>query len=130
MNALVVDDHREVAEFIADALSEMEGFMVDIATSAEAADALVKTKHYDFMIVDVYLKGGDWAPDGLEFAKRVLAKDPEARVVLMTGKSYSKIITRVMPKVGNLKLLAKPIELTTLIDTVHQVMPEGDEDDS
>ena len=129
MKALVVDDHRDVAEFIAEALVEMEGMEVDIATSASSAHAYSSSRHYDLFIVDVYLKGGDSSPDGLDFAKSLLAYDPKAPVILMTGKSYSKIITSVIVKTGTTTLLSKPIDLTTLIDTVHKVMPDPDEQD-
>ena len=129
MKALVVDDHRDVAEFIAEALKEMEGMDVDIATSAASARAYSSSRQYGLFVIDVYLKGGDTAPDGLDYAKSLLAEDSKTPIILMTGKSYSKIITSVIVKTGTTVLLSKPIDLTTLIDTVHKVMPDPDEEE-
>jgi len=127
MSVLVVDDHQEVADFVAEALREMENMEVDTATSQESAQAMYRRKPYDLCIIDLYLKGGDDEPDGLYFAKWVHKKNPKTRVILMTGKSYSKVITDIVVRTGETHLLSKPIDLNHLLDIVRQVMAEGED---
>lgn len=129
MRVLVVDDHREVSDFIATALRDIEGLEVDTAASAEAAEAYLEAGLYDLYILDLYLKGGDFSPDGLRFAKELLADHPDSRVILMTGKSYSKIITDVVIRTGSTQLLSKPIRLDDLLKMVRKVLgAEGGSD--
>lgn len=131
MRALVVDDHEEVADFIAEALREFENMEVDVAPSAESAEALSARKDYDLYLVDLYLKGGDFEPDGLAFVKKLREQAPESRVILMTGKSYSKIITDVVIRTGKVRLIAKPIDLQKLLTEVRQAFagPPEEADD-
>ncbi|GEM_PF-2892531 len=131
MRALVVDDHEEVADFIAEALREFESMEVDVAPSAESAEALSARKDYDLYLVDLYLKGGDFEPDGLAFVKKLREQAPESRVILMTGKSYSKIITDVVIRTGKVRLIAKPIDLQKLLTEVRQALagPPEEADD-
>ena len=89
MSVLVVDDHPDVADFIAESLRDLEGMDVETVHSAEEAEARARQKPYDLFIVDLYLRGDDFSADGLAFAKWVRKKHPDAKVILMTGKSYS-----------------------------------------
>jgi DNA-binding response OmpR family regulator len=127
MSVLVVDDHLEVAEFVAEALREMENLEVDIASSQDAAEAMFRRKPYELCIVDLYLKGLDEEPDGLYFVKWARKKNPKVRVILMTGKSYSKVITDVVVRTGETHLLSKPIDLNVLLETVRTVMADPED---
>ncbi|MHC5040200.1 MAG: response regulator [Planctomycetota bacterium] len=124
LRALVVDDHRDVAEFVAEALHDLEAMDVDVATSKEEAEELAKENDYGLFVVDVYLRGFDNAPDGLFFVKALQREDPRAKVILMTGRSYSKIITDVVIRTGSTHLLGKPIDINVLLETVHKVLEE------
>lgn len=128
MRILVVEDQGDVAEFIADSLRDLEGHEVDIAASADAAEKLAAATVYDLFLVDLYLRGPEDAPDGLAFAKSVRKAKPHARIILMTGKSYSRLLTDIIVRADLAFMLAKPIDLTTLIETVRSVLGEEDGD--
>jgi DNA-binding NtrC family response regulator len=130
MSILVVDDHRDVADFIAEALREIEDLDVDVAESAEEARAQRQRKGYEMYIIDVYLKGGDWSPDGLTLAKDILQEKADTPILLMTGKSFSRIITDVIVRTGTTQLLSKPITLETLLKKVRLLRGKGEAEDA
>ena len=55
---LVVEDEAPTAEFLHRGLTE-EGFAVDLAADAAAADEAVAVNEYDAIVLDVLLPGGD-----------------------------------------------------------------------
>jgi DNA-binding response OmpR family regulator len=122
MRALVVDDNVQVARFISEALHEIEGMEADVAHTLEDAEAAADKTDYDLYIVDVYLQGSDSAPDGLRFVKQRKAVRPDLKAILITGRSFSRILTDVVFRAGTLDLLGKPIDLKVLLDTVRKVL--------
>jgi two-component system, NarL family, competent response regulator ComA len=78
---LVVDDHRLVGEGTKNILESEQDFQVELVTSAKEAEQMMEQRTYD-----VYLL--DWRmPDmsGIELSKRVLQKQPNAKIVIYTG---------------------------------------------
>ena len=122
MKALVVDDAKDIDYYISETLMEVEGMEVDQAHSRAEADAAEAANEYDLYIVDVYLAGLDKKPDGLEFVRNIRKSKPGAKIILMTGKSFSRILTDVLFKAGSAELLAKPVSLDTLLTTVRRVI--------
>jgi len=78
---LIVDDHLLVCEGTKNVL-ECEGdFQVDITTSASEAEQMIEQRAYDVCLLD-------WCmPDmsGIELSKRILEKQPNAKIVIYTG---------------------------------------------
>jgi len=122
MKALVVDDNREVAEFVAEALFEVDQLETDVALTVEEAEGLIAKTRYDILIVDVYLRGGDSEPDGLRLLRRLKEANPEQKAILVTGKSFSRILTEVVFRAGTVDLLAKPVDLKVLLQTVRKLL--------
>lgn len=78
---LIVDDHRLVCEGTKNVLEREGDFQVDIVTSASEAEQIVEQRAYDVCLID-------WCmPDmsGIELSKRILQKQPNAKIVICTG---------------------------------------------
>lgn len=59
---LAVDDNPEIREII-EILLTGEGFAVDQAGDGTQALAMLKEKHYDLIILDIYDARHEWIPD-------------------------------------------------------------------
>lgn len=90
---LVVDDHAGFRR-CASALLSAEGFeVVGEAESGEAALALAADLEPELVLLDIQLPG----LDGFEVAERLLARDPEVKIVLISSRdrsSYGSAIER------------------------------------
>lgn len=78
---LIVDDHLLVCEGTKNVL-ECEGdFQVDMAISASEVEQMIELRTYDVCLLD-------WCmPDmsGLELSRRILQKQPNAKIIIFTG---------------------------------------------
>jgi two-component system, NarL family, competent response regulator ComA len=78
IHILVVDDHRLVGEGTKNILESEQDFHVELVTSGTEAEQIMEQHTYD-----VYLL--DWRmPDisGIELSKRILHKQPNAKIVI------------------------------------------------
>ncbi len=85
-----------------------QGYVVDLATTAEEADARLKTTTYDAVLIDTKLSGG-----GVEWLRRLALNDPAAdqRLVILTPEN-------VDAGIRSRAVLRKPIEFGLLVETV------------
>lgn len=105
---LLVDDDTNFTNRLARTL-ENQGFSVTpIETLAHAA-AIVDREAPDFAIVDIRLPDGN----GLDLVARLRARNPRARIVVLTG--YGNIATAVAAiKLGAFDYLEKPADTDQL----------------
>ena len=111
---LLVDDELEFVETLATRL-EIRGLRVDLADSGAAAIERAQEKAYDAILLDLAMPG----MDGIETLKRIRAHNPDAQVIVVTGRATVKAATQVM-RLGALDLLEKPVEIDVLTDLVDQ----------
>ncbi len=81
MKLLVVDDETETLAFLKQGLEE-EGFVVDTAATAPAADEALAVNRYDAIVLDVMLPGGD----GFELCRRWRHEGFEMPIVFLTAR--------------------------------------------
>jgi len=109
---LVVDDELPVCKSICSVFTN-EKCTVDMALSGEEAIEKEKECRYDIIITDLMMPG----MSGMEFLKAMIAKCPDAKVIMITG--YPSIKTAVQStKLGAFDYLPKPFtpdELRTLV---------------
>lgn len=113
-SVLIVDDNRDFAEDIAEALRAV-GADVTISDNAEAA--LSSRTLPRVALVDVRL------PDksGIEVARQLCARDPTVQLVLMTeyAEEASAVLEQVLPELETRanapELLTKPLDVATLV---------------
>ena len=112
MRVLVVEDHRRLAEAVAEGLRR-EGMAVDV--SYDGADALthVAVNHYDVVVLDRDLP----AVHGDQVCRSLVAQQAEARVLMLTASST--IADRVEGlEIGADDYLPKPFEFAELVARV------------
>ncbi len=83
---LVVDDDRDVCECLEQFFST-RGFVVTSAFSGEQALDRVATASPEVVIVDILLPG----ISGIEVLRRVKARCPSAKVIMITGLPYLEL---------------------------------------
>lgn len=81
IHILVVDDHRLVGEGTKNMLESEQDFQVELVTSGTEAEQMMEQRTYDVFLLDWRM------PDmsGIELSKRILEKQPNAKIVIYTG---------------------------------------------
>ncbi|NNU93391.1 response regulator transcription factor [Geobacillus sp. NFOSA3] len=81
IHILVVDDHRLVGEGTKNMLESEQDFQVELVTSGTEAEQMMEQRTYDVFLLDWRM------PDmsGTELSKRILQKQPNAKIVIYTG---------------------------------------------
>jgi two-component system response regulator TctD len=108
MRILLVEDHAELARWLAKALQDAR-LTVECAANGADADALLHTQEYALVILDLTLP----KMDGLEVLKRLRGRGRKTPVLILTARGG------LNEKVQGLNLgaddyLAKPFELAEL----------------
>ena len=113
---LVIDDELRICESIK-ALLQSHNYQVDYITCpAEIGEALGR-KRYDLFLLDLCMP----EISGFDVLEKILADDPEAFVIMITG--YASIETAVKAlKKGACDYLKKPFEPDDLLKTVRNVL--------
>ena len=70
MRLLLVEDHAELAEWVARSLRH-DGFVLDVLNRGDHADQALRTERYDLVILDLSLPG----LDGLEVLRRLRSRE-------------------------------------------------------
>jgi CheY-like chemotaxis protein len=113
-NMLVVEDEDIMREALVDYFSE-GGHKVDTASDGEKALDKLNLEDYNVMIIDLRLPGRD----GLSVLEEVRAKNPKAKVIIITA--YPTVATEEEAKRrGATDYLQKPFELNYLETLIKQ----------
>jgi DNA-binding NtrC family response regulator len=119
---LVVDDELTVCKSIRQVLLR-EDCDVDIAPSGEEALRKDAEAPYDVMIVDLMMPG----LSGLDLLKMLKARNPKARIIMVTGYPTMRNTLQAM-QLGAMDFLPKPFLPTTLRNLVAAALQAVDED--
>lgn len=105
---LVVDDHRDLAETLAEALAD-EG--IDAVVTGDPAPMLreEKTLHFDAAVIDVHMPG----VDGIELLRQLVHRVPGAVYVLSTP--FADDARLAAPELRAHPILTKPFGPDVLI---------------
>jgi len=121
---LIVDDEREMAEFVAD-IAEGLGFACAIATSAEDGICLYNEHHPIGIVMDVIMPD----MDGIEFIQELAKLDCTAPIIVMSGYKhlYIDLIETIASSrqtivIGGLSKPFKPEELEELLNQILETL--------
>src|SRR5712692_2938686 len=109
---LVVDDDAGIRESAAMAL-EKTGYRTLQAADANEAQRMLKEHRVDVVVSDIYMPG----QDGLALLQSIAERRDPPRVILMTARGTIET-TALAQRAGAFDYLAKPFELSELIDRV------------
>jgi len=118
---LVVDDELTVCKSIRQVLVR-EDCEVDMAQSGEEALGKEAEEPYDVMIVDLMMPG----LSGMDLLKMLKARNPKARVIMVTGYPTMRNTLQAM-QLGAMDFLPKPFLPTTLRNLVAAALEAGDD---
>jgi DNA-binding NtrC family response regulator len=111
---LLVDDEEDFLATLAERL-ESRGLKVNTVTRGEDAVATVEGQNFDLIILDLAMPG----IDGLETLKRIKARQPDAEIIMLSGKGSVKTSTEAM-KLGAEDFMEKPVNITELMDKISE----------
>src|SRR3989442_8816912 len=113
---LVVDDDKDVGEFLRDALSAWSYDVTRVVSGREAVD-LISRQIFDAALVDI------WMPemDGLQVLDEMNRHDPGLVVVMMPGNPMIETAVQAL-KSGAYDYLIKPLNLDELQHLMQQVL--------
>ncbi|NOZ61461.1 MAG: response regulator [Calditrichaeota bacterium] len=111
---LIIDDEIEMRD-ISSQIFELEGH--EVATSADAEDALFKIKNnkYEVLLVDLVLPG---KMNGLDIIKQARINIPRAHIIAYSGFSGHDITEKVI-RAGADNFITKPFKRRELVDLVN-----------
>lgn len=113
-NMLVVEDEEIMREALVDYFSG-EDRQVDTIPDGDKALENLNLKDYKVMIIDLRLPGRD----GLSVLEEVRAKNPDAKVIIITAYPTVESETAAMEK-GAVNYLQKPFEMDYLETLINQ----------
>ncbi len=119
--ALVVDDDKNISEFVCTALTDELGMLV--ATSSDGIDAIQRATDLkpDLMVVDIRLPG----IDGLEVARRLGAYPATAGIPILAVSANARHAPAI--EAGCREFLAKPFDLAEFVNTVARMLRPADD---
>jgi two-component system, OmpR family, response regulator len=113
---LIVDDHREIREVIAQILSN-EGFAVTVAADGAAMRRSLQDRKIDLVILDLMLPG----EDGLSLCRELRTMMPTLPVIMVTAKGEE--VDRVVGlEVGADDYVTKPFSSRELVARIKAVL--------
>ena len=119
LRIFVVDDHRDVAEGLADVL-RMHGHEVTVAFNGEQAIRIFRDQDFDIAFMDVMMPGMNGVESFLEIRKI----KPAAKVIMMTGYSVEQLLDQAVDN-GAYGVLHKPVSMNDVLETLERVKSNG-----
>ena len=102
---LIVDDESGIRESLGALLRE-EGFQISTTGTAEECLAMLDERHFDLLLLDV------WLPqmDGLEALERIQTRDDAPMVIMISGHGNIETAVRAT-KLGAFDFVEKPLSI-------------------
>jgi PAS domain S-box-containing protein len=111
---LIIDDDPDVRQFIAAALEE-QGYRIREAPDGDHGLKEFAREKSDLVILDFIMPG----LSGAEVANRIFARQPDQRILFVSGYSETEAIKRIAP---NTPLLSKPFRADVLEKAVRAAL--------
>lgn len=116
MKVLVVEDEKQIADFVKKGLAE-QGFLVEHSANGDEAMALMYSQAYDAVVLDIMLPGRD----GLSILKQFRKKGHTTPVILLTARS--ELDERIEGlNTGADDYMTKPFYVEELVARLHAVI--------
>ncbi|MCX8118580.1 MAG: hybrid sensor histidine kinase/response regulator [Desulfobacterota bacterium] len=116
---LVVDDEKEIRDFLFKALTRLGGFRVSLAENGEEALKKIAQEKFDLVLTDLKMP----VLDGLQLITEISRLRPETLTVLMTGHGTIDSAIEAM-KQGASDYLTKPLNLDEMLLRLRKALEE------
>jgi DNA-binding NarL/FixJ family response regulator len=116
IRVLVVDDHELVRDGVIAALERADGFEV-VGSCADGQQAVAEAADArpDVILMDLSMP----RLDGVEATRRIVAQEPDARVVILTSAAGSLRVSDARAA-GAVDCIFKDADVTELVDVVRR----------
>lgn len=118
LSLLVIDDESQNLGLIESALKQ-QGLEILTTTDPEAGLALFYENHPEIVLLDLVMP----AISGMDLLEKIVASDPRAEVILMTGYHSAESAVEAIRK-GAADYLTKPLDVGALRDRVFALVNE------
>jgi DNA-binding NarL/FixJ family response regulator len=109
-NILIIDDDPVILYAVTTILEDM-GHHVEGHTSSTEGEAAALSGDHDLILMDLRMPG----KNGAEVTAEILARKPDARVLIITGHPTDPLVQRALDA-GAKGLLKKPFEIGKVLD--------------
>jgi two-component system, NarL family, invasion response regulator UvrY len=116
MRVLIADDHPIVASGCRTVLADEPDVVLLEAPDAESAERLFATEHPDICLIDINLP----TVSGFELARRVLAQDASARIIMFSMNDDPIFVARAI-EVGAKGFVSKTGDPQDLVEAIREV---------
>ena len=111
MRVLIADDQKSVGTTLADLVTHCNHEVVEVVGSGFEAIQAYSRHQPDIVLMDYWMS----KLNGATACRNILAKDPMARVILVSAWAP----TSDLDQSGALAILPKPVELSQLMDALN-----------
>lgn len=119
MRLLLVEDHQELAEWLAKSLRQA-GYAVDLAMRGDHADQFLQSEKIDVVVLDLSLPG----MDGLEVLRRLRQRGGSMPVLVLTARGATDERVKGL-NMGADDYLPKPFEFAELEARLKALLRRG-----
>lgn len=118
---LIVDDHSEVRRMLRSSLMTL-GIACEIVDLPSGEEALLEASQraFDLLVADVRLAG----MTGLELKEKIQRRNPDSKVILITGVTDPKIRQQVADAQAHAYFF-KPIPIAAFLDTARRFLSQA-----
>ena len=120
MRVLIVDDHRIVASGCRALFADEPEIDVVEASDAESGERAFDERHPDICVLDINLP----TVSGFELARRLLARDGSARIIMFSMNDDPVFAARAI-EVGAKGYVSKAGDPQDLVEAIHEVAKGG-----
>ncbi len=113
---LLVDDEVDVVNFLSHFLSRMKISSTPVTSGEDALEVFEKGK-FDLVFLDIKMRG----IDGFIVLEKLKAKDPEVKVIMITGRDDIESQTRAKT-LGAIDYIVKPLDLVDLKNKINKYL--------
>lgn len=113
---LLAEDDDSLRNFLARAL-ERAGYEVRSCADGDEAVAALPEQDWDLLLTDIVMPGAD----GIEVARQAAARQPDLRIMFITGFAAVALAAKEQAPEGA-KVLSKPIHLRDIVSEVERMV--------
>lgn len=85
MKILLIEDHKMMASSLKEFLEKDEFFEIDLLEDLKNLEDINFLSFYDILLVDINLRGFEESLNGLDLAEKILNKDKNIKIVILSG---------------------------------------------
>lgn len=85
MKILLIEDHKMMASSLKEFLEKDKFFEIDLLEDLKNLEDINFLSSYDILLVDINLRGFEESLNGLDLAEKILSKDKNIKIVILSG---------------------------------------------